>query len=252
MLEAPRQTAYWDGKLVAVPLWANTQLLWFRKSVAAAAGVDPTGDDLTWQDAIEAAERRGKTVAVEGDRYEGYVVWINALVVSAGGGMLADPAAGAAAIPAIASTAGDRAAEIVGGLARSAAAAPDVATAHEEEARATFQGPRGGFMVNWPYVWNAVRDAVRAGALAQAILDDIGWARYPRVGSRIDPAGRRSAVSTSPSAPSPSIRAGAPRHAVPHVAGEPDPAHARRRRSRRARSRVRRSRSAAAASRWRR
>jgi multiple sugar transport system substrate-binding protein len=180
VLQAPRQTAYWDGKLVAVPLWANTQLLWFRKSVAAAAGVDPTGDDFTWQDAIAAAERRGKTVAVEGDRYEGYVVWINALVVSSGGGILADPAAGAAAIPAIASTAGDRAAEIVGGLARSAAAAPDVGTAREEEARATFQGERGGFMVNWPYVWNAVRDAVRAGSLAQAIVDDIGWARYPR------------------------------------------------------------------------
>jgi multiple sugar transport system substrate-binding protein len=180
VLQAPRQTAYWDGKLVAVPLWANTQLLWFRKSVAAAAGVDPTGDDFTWQDAIAAAERRGKTVAVEGDRYEGYVVWINALVVSSGGGILADPTAGAAAIPAIASTAGDRAAEIVGGLARSPAAAPDVGTAREEEARATFQGERGGFMVNWPYVWNAVRDAVQAGSLAQAIVDDIGWARYPR------------------------------------------------------------------------
>jgi multiple sugar transport system substrate-binding protein len=180
VLRAPRQTAYWDGKLVAVPLWANTQLLWFRKSVAAAAGVDPTGDDFTWQDAIAAAERRGKTVAVEGDRYEGYVVWINALVVSSGGGILADPTAGAAAIPAIASTAGDRAAEIVGGLARSPAAAPDVGTAREEEARATFQGERGGFMVNWPYVWNAVRDAVQAGSLAQAIVDDIGWARYPR------------------------------------------------------------------------
>ena len=180
VLEAPLRAAYWNGKLVAVPLWANTQILWFRKSVATAAGVDPTRDDFTWQDAIAAAERRGKTVAVEGDRYEGYVVWINALVISSGGGILADPAAGAAAIPAIASTAGDRAAEIVGGLARSPAAAPDVGTAREEEARATFQGERGGFMVNWPYVWNAVRDAVRAGSLAQAIVDDIGWARYPR------------------------------------------------------------------------
>jgi trehalose/maltose transport system substrate-binding protein len=180
VLEAPRQAAYWNDKLVAVPLWANTQLLWFRKSVAAAAGVDPTRDEFTWQDAIAAAERQGKIVAVQGDRYEGYVVWINALVVSSGGRILADPAAGAEATPAIASTAGDRAAEIVGGLARSPAASPDVATAREEEARATFQGERGGFMVNWPYVWNAARDAVRAGTLAQAVVDDIGWARYPR------------------------------------------------------------------------
>jgi multiple sugar transport system substrate-binding protein len=180
VLEAPRLAAYWNERLVAAPLWANTQLLWFRKSVAAAAGVDPTREGFTWQEAIGAAERQGKLVAVMGDRYEGYVVWINALVASSGGRILADPAAGADAAPAIASPAGDRAAEIVGGLARSPAAPPDVATAREEEVRAAFQGERGGFMVNWPYIWSAARDAARAGTLAQAVVNDIGWARYPR------------------------------------------------------------------------
>src|SRR4029453_4888951 len=154
--------------------------MWSRKPAAAAAGVDPTREGFTWQEAIAAAERQGKFVAVPGDRYEGYVVWINALVASSGGRILADPAAGPNATPAIASTAGDRAAEIVGSLARSLAAPPDIATAREEEARAAFQGERGGFMVNWPYVWSAARDAVRAGALAQGVVDDIGWARYPR------------------------------------------------------------------------
>ncbi len=42
VLEAPLETATWDGQLVAPVFWANTQLLWYRKSVAAAAGVDPT------------------------------------------------------------------------------------------------------------------------------------------------------------------------------------------------------------------
>src|SRR5262249_7671128 len=93
MLEAPLRAAYWNGTLVTVPLWANTQLLWFRKSVAAAAGVDPTGADFTWQDAIAAAERQKKLVAVQVDRYEGYVGWINALIVSSGGQILAHPAA---------------------------------------------------------------------------------------------------------------------------------------------------------------
>ena len=37
----PAETAYWDDQLVAPPFWANTQLLWYRKSVAEAAGVDP-------------------------------------------------------------------------------------------------------------------------------------------------------------------------------------------------------------------
>jgi multiple sugar transport system substrate-binding protein len=36
-------------------------------------------------------------------------------------------------------------------------------------------------MVNWPYVYGAAQGAVKKGALDQAVLDDIGWARYPRV-----------------------------------------------------------------------
>ena len=179
-LEGPRRTAYWSGRLVAIPLWANTQLLWFRKSVAAAADVDPTRQGFTWTAMVAAAERRGALVGVQGNRSEGYVVWINALLESSGGRMLDDPAAGTAALPAIASPAGDLAAAIIGGLARSAAAPPDLSTAGEEEARATFQGQRGGFMVNWPYVWIAMRDAVRAGSLPAVVLDDVGWARYPR------------------------------------------------------------------------
>jgi multiple sugar transport system substrate-binding protein len=180
VLEGPRRTAYWADRLVALPLWANTQLLWFRRSVAAASGVDPTRAGFTWAEMIAAAERQGKLVGVQGNRYEGYVVWINALLESSGGRMLDDAAAGAAAVPAIASPAGDQVAAIIGGLARSPAAPSDIATAGEEEARAAFQGDRGGFMVNWPYVWSAMHEAVQAGALSPAVLDDVGWARYPR------------------------------------------------------------------------
>ena len=180
VLAAPRHNAEWAGRLVAPPLWANTQLLWYRKSVAAAAGIDPTRADVTWDALIAAAAGQGRLVAVQGARYEGYVVWINALVASAGGRLLDDPTAGAAARPAIASPAGERAARIVGDLARSAAAPPDLATATEEEARATFQSARGAFMVNWPYVWTAMHDAVRTGALDASVLADVGWARYPR------------------------------------------------------------------------
>ena len=41
VLDAPLKTVYWDDKLVAAPFWANTQLLWYRKAAAKAAGVDP-------------------------------------------------------------------------------------------------------------------------------------------------------------------------------------------------------------------
>src|SRR3712207_6666863 len=34
------ETATWDDELVVIPFWANTQLLWYRKSVVEAAGLD--------------------------------------------------------------------------------------------------------------------------------------------------------------------------------------------------------------------
>ena len=39
-VKAAIEAARWKGRLVAVPFWANTQLLWYRKSVAKAAGLD--------------------------------------------------------------------------------------------------------------------------------------------------------------------------------------------------------------------
>ncbi|HET7752677.1 MAG TPA: extracellular solute-binding protein, partial [Anaeromyxobacteraceae bacterium] len=36
-LKGAVDSATWRGKLVAAPLWANTQLLWYRKSVARRA-----------------------------------------------------------------------------------------------------------------------------------------------------------------------------------------------------------------------
>ena len=179
VLQAPIQTAFWKGTLVAAPFWANTQLLWYRKSVVSAAGVDPASSDFTWDQMIKAAESQKKVIGVQANRYEGYMVWINALVVSAGGEIITNVEAGKDATPAIASPAGDAAAQIVGTLARSAAAPPAMSTAGEEEARSAFQGERGMFMVNWPYVYSAAQGDAKAGAIQQSVVDDIGWARYP-------------------------------------------------------------------------
>lgn len=181
VLDGPLETAYWEDELVATPFWANTQLLWFRRSVADAAGVDPTAEGFTWAEMIEAAESQDRRIGVQARRYEGYMVWINALVASAGGEIVTDTDAGIDAVPTMTSAAGDAAAEVVGGLARSSAAPADLATAGEEEARSLFQSEAGAFMVNWPYVYGAAGEAVDTGALAPEVLDDIGWARYPRV-----------------------------------------------------------------------
>ena len=162
-----------------------------------AAGVDPTSPDFTWEEMIKAAETQGKRIGVQGRRYEGYMVWINALIASGGGQIIENPELGADATPTVASPAGDLAADIVGELARSSAAPADLSTAGEEESRSLFQGDDGSFMVNWPYVYKR-----RQGR---------GGGRRPRpVGRRRHRAGRatrrwrparracrRSAASTS-------------------------------------------------------
>lgn len=180
-LTGPIESGTWDGKLMGAPFWANTQLLWFRKSVAQGAGINPARDPVTWSQIIDVAAKAGKTVEVQGNLYEGYMVWISALVSSAGGKILENPEAGKDVRPAIDSEAGRKAAQVIQQLGRSPAADPALSTTDEEAARAAFQSDRGGFMVNWAYVYGAAQEAVAAGTLNKAVLDDIGWGRYPRV-----------------------------------------------------------------------
>jgi multiple sugar transport system substrate-binding protein len=181
VLDAPLKTVYWEKQLVAAPFWANTQLLWYRKSAVRAAGIDPASPSFTWNAMIKAAVKADKDIGVQANRYEGYMVWINALVVSAGGQIITNVEKGKDATPTIDSPAGDAAATVVGDLARSKAAPPAMSTAGEEEARSAFQGARGMFMVNWPYVYAAAKGDAASGAIDKSVINDIGWARYPEV-----------------------------------------------------------------------
>jgi multiple sugar transport system substrate-binding protein len=181
VLSGPIESATWNGRLVAAPFWANTQLLWYRKSVVQKSGLDPARQPVTWDQIIRTASDTGTTVGVQANLYEGYMVWISALISSAGGKVLENPEAGKNVRPAIDSDAGRKAATIIQQLGRSRAADPALSTTDEEAARSTFQGGTGGFMVNWAYVYGAAQEAVASGTLDQAVLDDIGWGRYPRV-----------------------------------------------------------------------
>jgi multiple sugar transport system substrate-binding protein len=181
VLDGPLETTRWEGRTVTAPFWANTQLLWYRRSVAEEVGLDVAPDDLTWDQVIDAAERTGTQVDVTGSRYEGYMVWINSLVASAGGSVLEDPAAGRDAVPTLDSPAGQAAARVIERVGTSGVANPGISTAIEENARAGFQSDDGGFMLNWPYVYGAARTAVEDGSLDQSVFEDIGWRRIPRV-----------------------------------------------------------------------
>jgi multiple sugar transport system substrate-binding protein len=182
VLDGPSKTVEWDDKVVAAPFWANTQLLWYRKSVAEQAGIDPASGPVTWDQVIKAAEQTDTTVEVTGARYEGYMVLINALVLSAGGEVLKDPEAGKDAIPELDTDPGRKAAEIIHRVA-TRVGDPAISTAIEENARLGFQADNGGFMINWPYIYGAARSAVDDGSLDKAVFDDIGWARFPQVDS---------------------------------------------------------------------
>jgi multiple sugar transport system substrate-binding protein len=184
VLEGPLEQSTFRDTLYSAPLYGNTQLLWYRKSVLQRAGVDPSAGPVTWAQLIEGASRAGVTLAAQGRRNESLMVWVNALVASAGGSIL-EP--GSEDLPAdevkggLDSPAGAVAAGIMRTLADSPAAPAGFSTAGEEDSRSSFQAPDGGFMVNWPYVWAAFDAAIEEGSLPANFKDDVGWAAYPRV-----------------------------------------------------------------------
>ncbi|MCL3862570.1 extracellular solute-binding protein [Actinotalea sp. K2] len=173
--------ATWNDRLVAVPFWANTQLLWYRTSVAEAAGLDME-QPVTWDQLIQAAQDQDVLLGVQGTRAESLTVWINALVESAGGHVVENPEAEAADVTlGLDSDAGREAARIMSEIGAQGLAGAGLPTADESASLSLFQGDRGSFMVNWPFVWTATGAAVEAGTLDTELLDDIGWAVYPQV-----------------------------------------------------------------------
>lgn len=174
------ESATWRDQLVGIPFWANTQLLWYRTSVVEEAGLDPE-QPLTWQQVIDAAEATGTTIGVQANRYEGYTVWINALIEGAGVSVLENPEAPVEDLQLGLSEPGaDEAAAVIQDVIDSGVSGPAVSTSDEEAARSLFQGDSGGFMVNWPYVWQAANGEADAGNLDPSVVEDIGWTTYPR------------------------------------------------------------------------
>ncbi|CAH0151697.1 extracellular solute-binding protein [Microbacterium sp. Bi128] len=169
------QSASWNDELVTVPFWANTQLLWYRKSVAEAAGLDMT-QPVTWDQIIQVAEDQNTQLGVQGALAESLTVWINALVASAGGKILEDPDAKPDEMQlGLDTDAGRKAADIIARIGSSGLAGSGLPTADENASMNLFQGDDGSFMVNWPFVYPAMQGA------APEVVDDLGWAVYPRV-----------------------------------------------------------------------
>lgn len=185
VLKGAAETVTWNDQVVAAPQWANTQVVWFRKSLAEAAGLDMS-QPVTWDQVIDAASEEGGTVGVQANRYEAYVVWINSLIQGAGGNIL-DPDTvedGRDAKVTIDSAAGKDAAAVIEKLADSPAAQPDLTTSNEGTSLGQMfpeNGP-GEFMTNWTFVYKNYEGLIGkpGGPADEQAFEDLGWARYPQ------------------------------------------------------------------------
>ena len=164
--------ATWGGKLVVAPFWSNTQVLWYRKSFAQKAGID-MNQPVTWDQITDAAAKNDGKVAVQANKYEGYSVWINALISGAGGAIATNTDKGVNLTVEVNSPAGQTAAKIIEKLAGSTAAPADLSVSNEGTAGGTFGGPQGAFMVNWTYIWT------NYDKTQPEVKKDLGYARYP-------------------------------------------------------------------------
>lgn len=159
------ETATFEGKLYGAPFTSNTQLLWYRTDRVKKP-------PKTWDEMIRMAEKLGADgkIQVQAARYEGFTVWANQMIESAGAQVLSGPET--VALPEKETT---RALEVMGQLANSPAAATDIETSDEDSGRLNFQDGASTFMVNYPFVYPS------AEAEAPDVFKVMGMARYPAV-----------------------------------------------------------------------
>jgi multiple sugar transport system substrate-binding protein len=172
VLAGPAASVQWEGKTYGIPTNTNVQLLWYRKDLV------PTPPE-TWDELIDMAKKlpAGEgNILEQGNKYEGYVVWFNNLVASAGGEIV-----DAEGRPKL-NEATTKALEIIRNVATSGRVDPSLSTMQEDQERLAFQAGKGAFMLNWPFVYASARDAAAAGdPTAKKVFDNIAWARFPGV-----------------------------------------------------------------------
>jgi len=166
-------SATWEDEIVVFPFWSNVQVLWYRKSFVDKAGIN-MDEPVTWDQIIDAAADNGGKIGVQANKYEGYAVWINALVSGAGGTLVENTEAGVDADVVINDEAGQKAAAIVEKLASSSAAPADLSVSNEGTAASTFGSDEGSFLVNWTFLFHNYDES------APEVAKDIGYTTYPQ------------------------------------------------------------------------
>jgi multiple sugar transport system substrate-binding protein len=159
-------TGVYQDRLYAAPYTSNTQLLWYRKDRVPSP-------PKTWDEMLEQSKRLGGDgrIEVQGKKAEGYVVWFNSLIESAGGSILASPTR-----VALEPEPTKRALGVIQALAASDTAAdPSLPNQGEDDNRLAFETGKPSFMVNYPFIYPSAKEN------APDVFEEIGAARYPGI-----------------------------------------------------------------------
>jgi multiple sugar transport system substrate-binding protein len=156
-------TARYEDKLYAAPIWSNTQLLWYRKDKVSEP---PT----TWDQMIDQAVEEGGKIEVQAKRYEGLVVWTNAMILSAGTQIVEGDDR-----VVLDEEATKKALATMGKLGASPAAAAGIETSDEDTARLGFESGSSIFMINYPFVYPSAKEN------APKVFEQMEAAKYPTV-----------------------------------------------------------------------
>jgi trehalose/maltose transport system substrate-binding protein len=170
-----------DGKMVAIPFFADAAGLYYRTDLMDKYGLDlPT----TWEELEDAASIIQEGERAEGnDEFAGYVwqgndyegltcdahEWLvsttgDSFITAEGEVNVTDPAFAALV---------ERAVGWVGGISPTG-----VTTYQEEESRNVFQSGNAAFMRNWPYAFNL------GNAEDSPVAGNLGWVPLPNGGVR--------------------------------------------------------------------
>jgi len=159
------ETASFEDKLYAAPFNTNTQLLWYRKDLVKQP-------PKTWDEMIDVAEglKEAGSIQVQASRYEGYMVFVNALIESAGTEILSGPEE-----VDLEQAPTEKALQVIGRLANGGAAPPSLSTSDEDTARLGFEAGESAFMTNYTFAYGSAQEE------APDIGKVMGYARFPRV-----------------------------------------------------------------------
>lgn len=160
------ESASFEGELYAAPFTSNTQLLWYRKDLVPKA-------PKTWDEMIAEAKRIGPSeglIQVQAARYEGFTVWVNSMIESAGTQVLSGPTeVDLEEVPT------KEAIRVMAEYANSDQAPANVDTSTEDTARLGFEGGDSAFMLNYPFVYPSAKEN------APDIFKQIAATKYPQV-----------------------------------------------------------------------